>query len=165
VNTRYVVPGVIAVAVVAIGIGAILLGTSKNRLALQGDVLKIRTRQADPERTIALLDVRLSNPSTQLFMVKEVHVFVEEEGGKSTEADVFSDVDAKRTVEYYATLGKMYNPSLVIRDKIASGQTVDRTLTLNVPMGEDRLAARTRLILKITDADGGVVEVAEQRKP
>jgi len=67
-------------------------------------------------------------------------------------------------VDYYKTLGLMYNPTLVRKDKINAEQTADRTVTVSAPMADERLASRKGIRVVITDVDGTVAEVAEKRK-
>jgi len=163
VRNQQVAVGLVAVLVVGALIGGILLNTRKNRVQLDGEVLKVRSHQMDGQHTLALVDVRLKNPSTQQFMVRDIEVYVDDAQGKSLQADVFSEIDAQRVITYYPMLGKKYNQGLVRRDRIGSGQTVDRTVAISAPMTDDRLGERKRIRFVIHDADGPTVEVAEKR--
>jgi hypothetical protein len=163
VNKQGLVAGLIALVAVAALLGGILFSTRHNKVELKGEILKVRSHQLDAEHTVAVLDLRLTNPSTQQFMVKDVEVYVDDPGGAAKEADVFSDIDGLRVLEYYKVLGKRYNPSLIRRDKFSAGQSADRTLMINVPMTDEQFAKRKRLRVVIHDADGPTTEVAEAR--
>ena len=153
----------IGLAVVAVIIAAILATTRKNRVELTGEVIKVRSHQVDPEHTLALIDFRVHNPSTQQFMVRDIEVFVDEPDGKSTLGELFSEPDLTTAIAYYKTLGQRYNPGLKRRDKLNSGATTDRSIGVSVPMTDERLQARKSVRLRIHDADGPVVEIAEKR--
>jgi hypothetical protein len=130
---------------------------------LTGEVLKVRTHQMDPEHTIALLDLRIHNPSTQQFVVREVEVFVEEPDGKSTPADLFAETDIKRVLAYYPMLGEKFTPGLLRRDQIGSGETTDRSIAVSAPMTDGRLAERKGFRIVVHDVDGPVTEIREKR--
>ena len=163
-NKQSVVVGAIALALVAFAITTVLVTTRQNRVELSGEVLKVRTHQMDPEHTIVLMDVRVHNPSTQQFVVREVEVFVEEQDGKSTPADVFSEVDIQRVVDYYKMLGTKDNPGLLRRDKINSGATTDRTIAISAPMTDERFSNRKAVRIVVHDVDRKSTEIRETRK-
>lgn len=162
-NKQGVVAGVIALVAVAAVLGGILFSTRHNKVELKGEILKVRSHQLDAEHTVVVLDVRLTNPSTQQFLVKDVDVFVDDASGAAKSADVFTDMDGVRVLEYYKVLGKKYNPSLIRRDKFNPGQSADRTMIVNVPMPDEAFAKRKRVRLVIHDADGPTTEVVEAR--
>lgn len=162
-NKQGLAAGLIAVAAVAAVLGVILFSTRHNKVEVKGQVLKARSHQLSPDRTVVLMDVRLENPSTQQFMVKQVEVYVDGADGKPVQADIFSDIDGQRVIDYYPVLGKKYNPSLIQRDKIPAGKSADRTLLINVPISDTQFAARKRLRIVVHDADGPTSEIAEVR--
>ena len=96
-------------------------------------------------------------------MVKEVEVYIDGADGKATPAEIFSDIDGQRVIDYYPVLGKKYNPSLIRRDKIAAGASVDRTMLINVPMSDEQFARRKRLRIVVHDSDGPTSEIVEAR--
>jgi hypothetical protein len=163
-NKQSVLVGAIALALVAIAVSSVLVTTRKNRLELSGDVLKVRTHQMDPEHTIVLIDVRVHNPSTQQFVVREVEVFVEEPGGKSTPAELFSEIDIQRVIDYYKMLGTKDNPGLLRRDKLNPGATTDRTIAVSAPMTDERFGQRRALRIRVHDVDRKTTEIVEERK-
>ncbi len=162
-NKQGLVAGLIALVAVAALVGGILFSTRHNKVELNGQILKVRSHQIDAEHTVVVLDLRIQNPSTQQFLVKNVEVFVDDAGGAAKQGDVFTDVDGQRVLEYYKVLGKRYNPSLIQRDKFNSGQSADRTLMASVPMTDQQFAARKRIRVVIHDSDGPTAEVVESR--
>lgn len=160
---RLVAAITVAGVVVIAGILAILLATRENRVELNGRFLKVRSHQVDPERTLALLDLRIENPSTQQFKIREIEVLVDEAGGTPLTAEVFAETDVQRFLDFYPTLGAKDNRGLLRSDTIDSKQTTDRTLFVSVPMSDARLQKRKGLRLIIRDVDGPEVEIREQR--
>lgn len=162
-SKQALIAGGIALLVVIAAIGSILFSTRKNRLELTGEFLKVRSHQVEPDRTIALVDVRLTNPSTQQFVVREIEVFVQGPDGESTSAGVFSEPEIRRMVDYYKVLGEKHNPGLLQRDQINPGETIDRTIGISVPMSDARFANRKALRIVAHDVDRKSTEIVEQR--
>ena len=88
----------LAVLVLVLVVSLVLVATRKNRVELTGEVLEVRSYQNTPENTLALLDVRITNPSTQQFVVRNLEVFVDRQGQEPLKANVFAETDAKRAV-------------------------------------------------------------------
>ncbi len=65
--------------------------------------------------------------------------------------------------EYYKTIGKQYNPTLMARDKIESGQQVDRMIALRFNAPEEEINSRKNLVMTIEDVDGAKAEIKEKR--
>src|SRR5262245_44438226 len=104
-NKQIVIIGAIALAVMGAFVGSILFSTRHNKVEVSADILKVRSHQIDPNSTIVVVDFRVGNPSTQQFLVRDVEVFLDMKDGKSIAGDIFSDIDAKRMLEYYKVLG------------------------------------------------------------
>lgn len=155
--------GAIAVLVVVVLVGTILFINRKNTVALDGSILKVRSQAVADGSTIAVIDFRLSNPSAVQFMIRDVSVKLEDRSGTSIDGDVFSDVEAKRMLNFYPILGEKYNPSLVRRDRLQPGQSVDRMLAVRFSASDEKIQERKALRLSITDADGQTVEIVEKR--
>lgn len=153
----------VGVALVAAVVSGILVTTRKHRVELRGEVLKVRSHQIDPEHTLALIDFRVENPSTQQFVVREVELFVDEAGGRSTPVDVFPEADIQRVIDYYPAVGKRYNPGLLRRDKIDPGQRSDRSMAFSAPMPDQRLQQRAGIRIVIHEVDGARSEIRERR--
>jgi hypothetical protein len=121
-------------------------------------VLRVRTHAVDPENTVVFADVRVTNPSTQQFVVQDVAVFLDDLQG-----DSFSETDAKRLFEYYPVLGKKYNSNLMIRQKINPGESIDRMVTVSFKAIDEKVQKRKALRIVITDVDGAKTEIVEKK--
>jgi hypothetical protein len=72
-------------------------------------------------------------------------------------------MDAKRLFEGLPLLGQKFNQTLLMKDRIAVGETVDRMVAARFEAPEARLENRKRFLLRIEDVSGPVREFAEQR--
>jgi hypothetical protein len=75
---------------------------------------------------------------------------------------MFSETDAQRLFSYYPVLGKKHNPNLMIRQRINSGETIDRMVSVRFGATEERVAKRKGLRIVVTDADGAKTEIVEK---
>jgi hypothetical protein len=153
----------LAVLLVVLAVSAILLTTRKNRVELTGEVLKVRSFQNTPDSTLALIDLRIKNPSTQQFVVRDLEVFVDRSSEEPLKASVFSETDARRAVDFYTPLGQKYTPGLVGRTALSSEETMDRSLLIQVPLTDEQFGQRTGLRIVVEDVDGAVTTLAEKR--
>jgi len=161
-NRQNVVIGLFAVLLVGGVVGTILYSTRHNKVELTGSVLKVRTYQVDPENLVVFADIRISNPSTQQFIVHDVNVSMDDADGKRVEGENFPEPDAQRLFTYFPVLGKKYNPNLMIRQKINSNQTIDRMVSVRLPGTEAAFAKRKALRILVTDVDGAKTEIVEK---
>ena len=163
-NRQVLAAAAIAVAVVGVALGLILYSTRNNAVGVVGDILKVRTHPSDAENTLVALDFRLRNPSTQQFVVREVEVFLDPKSGEPLQAMVSSEIDARRLFDYYKVLGPKYNDTLVRRDKINSGESIDRGVLVSFSAPEAAVNDRKALRLVIHDVDGTKSEILEKRQ-
>lgn len=138
---------------VASGIGLLLLGTRKSHLRLEGKILKVRTYPLEDRATAVVADFRVHNPSEVLFVVRDLEAELETADGKRIEAGIFAEIDAERLFRYYPLIGQKYNPTLVARDRIKPGETLDRMVALRVDLPESEVQARRNLRIRIIDVD------------
>lgn len=157
-NRQGIVAGLLGVVVLILVVGAVLYKTKDNRVKLEGEILKVRSHQPDGERTIALVDLRLRNASSDSFVVQDVEVFVDDTAGV-----LFAESDIRRALPYYPTLGEKHTPGILRRDRIASNATSDRSIAFSVPMVDERFNGRKGLRIVIHDVDGGRAELVEKR--
>jgi hypothetical protein len=127
--------------------------------------LKVRTIATGPESSLAVFDLRIHNPSRVLFQVKEVEAAVVDSGGARQEGLVAAEADLDRALGYYPLAGPRYNPVLRFRERIRSGETVDRTVAASFSVPVQALESRRRFEVRIQDADGEVVTAAEPSAP
>jgi hypothetical protein len=132
-----------------------------SHLELEGSIQKVRLLSVEPASTIAVLDFRFVNTSNYLFIVREVAVSLEDREGRFFDGAVVSEVDAQRLFQYYPILGQKYNPSLVVRTRIAPRQSMDRMLAVRFEVPEKQLQERRRLKIRVEDVDGAVSEIVE----
>ncbi len=157
------IPAAIAVFIVAALIGGGLYWTRNNHLELKGEVLKVRSYSIDPTYTIAVIDFRVTNPSTLQFVVKDVEVTLDTKEGKTLDGSVFSEIDARRLFDYYKVLGIKFNQTLLIKDKIDPGKTIDRMLAVRFTGTDADIQERKGLKISIEDVDGLKTEMVERR--
>jgi hypothetical protein len=164
VNRQALVAGIIALGIASAIVGAILFSTRHNKVEVTADILKVRSHQIEPASTIVVVDFRVGNPSTQQFIVRDVEVFLDTKDGKSLAGDIFSEVDAQRMFDYYKVLGPKHNPTLIRREKINSGQSIDRMIAARVDASDTDVQQRKAVRLVIHDVDGPKSELVEVRK-
>lgn len=162
-NRQSLVAGLIAVLVVGGVLGYILYSTRNNRLELAGSVLQVRSHSVEAEATLAVVDFRVANTSAQQFVVRELDVYLEQKDGKTIEGEVFAEVDAQRVFSYYPVLGKKHNSTLLIREKIESGQSLDRMIGARFNVADSVVQERKAIRIVIEDVDGQRREFTERR--
>jgi hypothetical protein len=163
VNRSSLIAAVIAVLIVGVLIGGGLYWTRNNRLELKGEVLKVRSYSIDQDYTVAVIDFRATNPSTAQFVVKDIDVTLNTREGKELDGAIFSEIDARRLFDYYKVLGTKFNPTLISKDKVESGQTVDKMLAVRFTGTDADIQNRKALHIMIHDVDGVTTEIQERR--
>jgi hypothetical protein len=146
-------------------VGVLLYWNRGAHIELKGSILKVRTLATDASSAVVFVDLRFVNPADYPFVVRKVEVTMEDAGGKSIEGTAVADVDAKRLFQYYPTLGQKYNPSLLMNDRIAPRQTLDRMIAAQFKLAEEKVQARKALRIRVEDVDGAVSELVETRAP
>lgn len=155
----------VGLAVVAIALGFILLGTKGAHLDLEGKILKVRTLATDDNNSIVVLDFRVTNTATrQVFVVKDAFVIVTTPDGKQVQGDTISRTDMNRVFDFYKILGPKYNETLIMRDKVGEGQTMDRTVGASFQIPVSQIDNRKSLILRLVDVDGPTFDITEPRR-
>jgi len=156
-------PLAIGLLVVAAGIGGMFYVQRGAHIELKGSILKARTQAMDDNSSVAVIDFRFVNPSNYPFWVKQVDVTIEDKDGKTLEGSLVSELDARRLFQYYPQLGQKFNDSLVMRDKIAGRQSLDRMIAARFEVPESALESRRKLVIRIVDVDGPEAELQEVR--
>ena len=156
-----------------VGIGAVLLSLliallfwvqRGAHLELEGAIGRARTLGLPDGSTIVILDFRIKNVADYPFVVKNIEVLLESREGKTWEGAIASDQDTARLFEYYPVLGPRYNPNLLVRTRIEPHQSLDRMLAVRFEVPEEAVEQRRTLRVRITDVDGAVSEIGEQRR-
>jgi hypothetical protein len=151
----------IGLVCVAIAIGIILFMQRGAHLDLPGSVLKVRTATIEEGSAIAMIDFRVSNTSDYPAVVRTVRVYAEAKNGGRLEGTVISDIDSQRVFDGIPLLGKKYNKSLVLQDKIPGHAMWDRMIGARFDIPEDQFQQRKRVIVSIEEIDGNIYEIAE----
>lgn len=164
-RSSQVTAGLIALVIVGALLGVGWYLTRNNHLELKGEVLKVRSTAIDNDNTIAVIDFRVTNPSNGQFVVKNIDVFLDTKDGKQLDSANFAETDSKRMFDYYKVLGKKYNATLLTRDKIEPGQTVDRMIAVRFTVPDAQVGNRKDVRLVIEDLDGLKSQVVERPLP
>ena len=162
-NRQAVVAGIIALAIASAIVGGILYSTRRNKVEVKGEILKVRSHQIEADKTIVVVDFRVTNPSTQHFTIREVEVFLDGKDGKSLLGGVFAEIDAQRMFDYYKVLGEKYNVTLMRRERLNSEQTVDRMIAVRFDTSDAGVQDRKNIRLVIHDMHGPKSEIIELR--
>ena len=162
-NRQTLIAGLIGLLVVGGLVTGALYYTRRNRVEVKGDVLKVRMHALDGSATAVVMDLRVVNPSVNEFVVREVTVEFIGSDGKGSDAPVFSEIDAQRLFDYYPMLGKKYNPSLMIRDKLQPNESMDRMIAVRVAAPEALVERRKDLRITVEDVDGTRSVIREKR--
>ena len=160
-NKNILIASLIGVACIAVAVCIILFIQRGAHLDLPGNILKVRTTTIEEGSTIAMIDFRVSNTSDYPAVVRTVRVYAEAKNGGRLEGTVISDIDSQRVFDGIPLLGKKYNPSLVLQDKIPGHATWDRMIGARFDIPEDQFQQRKRVIVSIEEIDGNIYEIAE----
>jgi hypothetical protein len=155
-----------AVGVIVIGaaVFAVVYSHKGAHLELKGQILKIRTGALSDRDSIAVLDLRVQNISDVPFVVRQVEVTLDKQDGSATDAQIISKSDLKILFRYNRFLGDQYNDGLIIKDKIAPHETVDRMVAARFDIPSKELDAAKTIHLSIQDMDGPLFETSRSLK-
>jgi hypothetical protein len=128
-------------------------------LELRGQILKVRTAPLDDNHSVAVVDFRFQNLADYEYNVFKVTVIVQDKAGMNLEGMTISDLDATHLFEAIPLLGEKYNPSLIVRNRIAPHAKEDRMIAASFAIPEDQLDMRQGITVRIEEADGVVSEI------
>jgi hypothetical protein len=152
----------IGLAIIALAVGGIFLMQRSDRIELPGKILKVRTAPLDEESSIAVIDFRITNPSSVLFEVRTVTVEMDDNQGKSYLGQSVSEMDAKRLFEAVPLLGPKFIPTLLMRERLGSHGSADRMIAARFQAPLAMLDGRKRFVVRIEEVDGKSFEYAER---
>jgi hypothetical protein len=165
VNRKFLLPLGIGLVTVAIGLGVVFVGTKGAHLALEGKILKVRTLATDDKNSIAVIDFRVTNEATQQdFVVKDAIAVVTTADGKEVEGSTIARTDVNRVFDYYKVLGQKFNETLIMRDTVGRGKTMDRMVAVTFALAEPDIEKRKSMKLRLHDVDGPTFELTESGK-
>ena len=154
----------VGIVIIAIAVFAVLYTHKGNHLVLNGKVLKIRTGALSDQDSIAVLDMRLENPSDVPFVVRQVLVILNKQDGSTADASLIAKMDLHQVFQFNRFLGDQYNDSLSIKDTIPPHGTVDRMVAARFDVPVKELEASKSILLSIQDMGGPLFEITQSVK-
>ena len=152
----------IGLAIVAVLLAVTFVGTRGSHLSLEGKILKVRTMPTDERNCIVVIDFRATNTASRTpFVVKDAEVSVTTADGKQVQAMTIARRDIDRIFQAYKLIGPKYNQTLIMRDKIAGGETIDRMIAAAVPLPESDVQKRKDLSVTFIELDGATSTISE----
>lgn len=140
-------------------------GTKDLALAVNGEILKVRTVELSPHNVCLMADFRIRNTSSIPFMLKEAVLFVTLADGKEKEGTTLARSEAEDIFKFMPAIGPKYNQVLVLRDKVPGKVSIDRMTGATFAVEEKQLAERKSTRLHLTDLDGKEFDLLERRAP
>jgi hypothetical protein len=163
ISKTLVITFAIGIVVIAAAITGVFYMQRGAHMVLPGSILKVRTAPLDENSSIAAIDFRVTNPADYAFMAKEVKIVLEDGSGNQVEGQTSSEMDAQRVFAGIPLLGEKYNVSLKEHDKIQPHTSADRMVVARFELPESKVQARKRFVVRITEVDGVVSELAEKK--
>jgi hypothetical protein len=111
--------------------------------------------------TYMVVDFKVRNDSDVDMTVRSIQSEVELADGSGLTGGSVAANDVKAAFESYPALGEQYNPVLKDRDTIPAHQSVDRMVGLRFDAPVEKVDARKRVVLRIEDITGPVVEMTK----
>src|SRR5579862_2130280 len=140
----------IGLAVVLVAVAVTWVGSKGSHLDLDGEVLKVRTFQMNPNATLVMLDFRVTNPSDVQFVVGSVQIQIVPATGEAATGTFISKPDIENVFKYEKLLGPKYNDVLGIRDRIQPHQKMDRMVGARFELPEAAIDNRKSITLRLT---------------
>ncbi|MGO9240558.1 MAG: hypothetical protein ACLQBJ_07075 [Bryobacteraceae bacterium] len=149
----------IAGLIVALIVAVVLWFNQGARVRLDAQILKTRVIPTDENTTLAVLEVRISNPSDVLFVIREAHLNVLLRDGTELEGAPVTQDDLDRFLDYFKTYGGRYNPVLRTKERFHAGSLTDRTIAASFPRPASVIEKRRGFVLELIDVDGAVTRI------
>lgn len=153
----------IGLAVVAIGIGFVLIGTKGNHLELKGTILKVRLLPLSPVASLVVVDFRVTDPSDVPFVMKGASLTLDPASGATLDGMTVSKSDIENVFKYNPILGPKFNDVLGIEDRIAPHQRLDRMMGARFEIPESQAEDRKAVHLHIEEIDGVTADFTEKK--
>jgi hypothetical protein len=153
----------VGLAVVAIGLGALFLGTKGNRLELNGTILKVRVLPLSPAASLVIVDFRVNDPSDVPWVMKSASLTLEPASGATLDGMTVSKSDIENVFKYNPILGPKFNDVLGIKDRIAPHQRLDRMVGARFEIPESQAEERKAIHLHVEELDGITADFTEKK--
>jgi hypothetical protein len=150
-----------AIVVIAALIWIGFANTAGNHLAPTGSIGKVRTVKATDDVTFMVIDFKVKNDSDRDMIVRSVEAAIDTADGGTVTGSGVAGSDIKSAFGNYPVLGDQYNPVLKERDTIPAHQQIDRMVGIRFDTPYDKVESRKRVVLKLEDVTGPVVELTK----
>ena len=159
---------------IVLGIGFLLVasawyffyaGTKDMALAVNGEILKVRTLELSPHNVYLIADFRIRNSSGVPFVLKDATIFVVGADGKEKEGHTVARSEAEDIFKFAPLAGPQYNQVLALRDKVPGKVSIDRMAGATFSAEEKDLVERKSVRLHLTDMDGKEFDFLERKAP
>jgi hypothetical protein len=151
----------IGALVVAAAVGAILYMQRGAHIDLPGSMTRIRTVSTGENDALALIDLKLTNPSSYEFVVHNITVVLEKKSGEQFPQEIVSRSDAQRLFDALKDSGP-YHPPLYIDATLPPGSTGVYTLAVQFNAPERILQDRKQFLVQIDEINGKNFEFSEK---
>lgn len=150
-------------AVVAIAVGFVLIGTKGNHLELTGTILKVRVMPLSPVASLVIVDFRVSDPSDVPFVMKDAKLTLETAKGEILDGMSVSKPDIENVFKYNPILGPKFNDVLGIEDRIKPHQRLDRMVGARFEIPDVQAEDRKAIHLHIEELNGVTADLVEKK--
>jgi hypothetical protein len=150
----------IGLIVVAVTVGAILYMQRGAHMDLPGQMARIRIVSTGDNDALALIDLRLTNPSDYAITVRNVTVILEKKSGEQFPREIIARSDSQRLFESLPDSGPYHAP-LFTEATVPPATTAVYTLAAQFNAPERLLQDRKRFIVRIEELGGKTFEFSE----
>ncbi len=134
--------------------------TKGNHLAPTGQIGKIRVQKVTDDVSIMVIDFNMKNDSDRDMIVHSISATV-----RTADGDLEGTAVAARDIDdaFHGNpdLGEQYNPVLKERDILPAHQSLDRMVGIRFDRSADQIENRKKVVLRIQDATGPVLELTK----
>jgi len=151
--------GALGLIIMGALVGTGLFVSRDTHLVLEGKIQRARASEVRAGASVVIADVKLTNPSGYLFMIKSADIEIIAADGKTLTGRFIPEVDAKPMFSVLPALGDKFNPTIAIRESIKPKSTVERMVAtvFEHPIGV--IESRKGLVIRFKDVDGPVSEL------
>jgi hypothetical protein len=152
----------VGLAIIGLLVAGVMFMQRGSAIEFDAKILKVRTAPLDEASTVAVIDLRLTNPSDLLLQVRQVEVEMEDAKGNRTPGDVISEGDTKRVFEALPVLGTKFLDTLSMGQRVNAHSTRDYMVAARFAAPVGQVDARRRLVLRVEEIDGKSFEFLER---
>ena len=150
----------IGLAVVGIFVGLVVYKQRGSTPRLVGEIASVRTLEMDESSSVAIVDLRVTNDSRLLFIVRETAMRAVDAKGEARQGRIISASDAKRLFELFPALGSISSEMLIIKTHIPASESRTMMLAARFEIPKADLDARKSITVSVGEVDGAVSELS-----